>query len=121
MHTYKRRYKIFIIVVCLLSTLLSPLSEWFSDTRRKSPLFSRFSTDTECAITGWGRTRRRGGISSVLRETRVPLVGDADCKKNYRPELITSNMVCAGNLGGGIDACQGDSGGTIEFCFLKSE
>lgn len=126
MHTYKRRYKSFIIVVCLLSTLLSlslslTLSEWFSDTRRKSPLFSRFSTDTECVITGWGRTRRRGGASSVLREARVPLVGEADCKKNYRPELITSNMICAGNLGGGIDACRGDSGGTIEFCFLKSE
>lgn len=72
-----------------------------------------FPPDTECVITGWGRTRRRGGASSVLREARVPLVGEADCKKNYRPELITSNMICAGNLGGGIDACRGDSGGPL--------
>lgn len=72
-----------------------------------------FPPDTECVITGWGRTRRRGSTSFVLREARVPLVGDEDCKKNYRPELITSNMICAGYLGGGIDACHGDSGGPL--------
>lgn len=66
-----------------------------------------------CAITGWGRTRQGGTTSPVLREARVPLISQEDCKRNYRPELITSNMICAGFSGGGIDACQGDSGGPL--------
>lgn len=70
----------------------------------------RFCTGA-CAITGWGRTRQGGTTSPVLREARVPLISQEDCKRNYRPELITSNMICAGFSGGGIDACQGDSGG----------
>ena len=70
-----------------------------------------FCTGTQCVITGWGRTRQRGSTSPVLREAKVPIISDEDCKQNYRPELITSNMICAGFSGGGIDACQGDSGG----------
>ena len=67
-----------------------------------------------CTITGWGRTRQGGSTSPVLREAAVPLISQKDCKQNYRPELITSNMICAGFSGGGIDACQGDSGGKCE-------
>ena len=71
----------------------------------------RLCTGTRCVITGWGRTRQGGTTSPVLREARVPIISEEDCKRNYRPELITSNMICAGFSGGGIDACQGDSGG----------
>ena len=71
----------------------------------------RLCTGTRCVITGWGRTRQGGTTSPVLREAKVPIISEEDCKSNYRPELITSNMICAGFSGGGIDACQGDSGG----------
>ena len=73
----------------------------------------RLCTGTRCVITGWGRTRQGGTTSPVLREAKVPIISEKDCKSNYRPELITSNMICAGFSGGGIDACQGDSGGKI--------
>ena len=73
-------------------------------------------SDTKCYITGWGRTRQGGSTSPVLREASVPIISDENCKQNYRPELITSNMICAGFSGGGIDACQGDSGGKAKIC-----
>ena len=50
-------------------------------------------------------------MSAVLREAKVPLVSSQDCKKNYGSASITNNMLCAGILGAGVDACQGDSGG----------
>lgn len=73
----------------------------------------RIFTGTPCTVTGWGRTRQGGTTSRVLREAMVPIISDAKCKQNYRPDLITSNMLCAGFSGGGIDACQGDSGGNV--------
>ena len=69
------------------------------------------STGTSCYITGWGRTIQGGSMSAVLREAKVPLVSSQDCKKNYGSASITNNMLCAGILGAGVDACQGDSGG----------
>lgn len=50
-------------------------------------------------------------MSAVLREAKVPLVSSQDCKTNYGSASITNNMLCAGILGTGVDACQGDSGG----------
>ncbi|KAL9975855.1 hypothetical protein ACROYT_G013067, partial [Oculina patagonica] len=75
--------------------------------------YADFPPGTPCYITGWGRTRQGGSTSPVLREASVPIISDENCKQNYRPELITSNMICAGFSGGGIDACQGDSGGPL--------
>ena len=67
---------------------------------------------TECVITGWGRTSQGGKLSSVLREAKVPIVSEGECRMNYgRDGLITSNMLCAGFRSQGKDACQGDSGG----------
>jgi len=73
-----------------------------------------FPPGTPCFVTGWGRTRQGGTVSSVLREAKIPIVSSEDCKENYgKADLITSNMLCAGLQGSGIDACQGDSGGPL--------
>ena len=88
-----------------MSTFNEGLAELFSH--------HTLSLGTPCFITGWGRNRQGGSTSSVLQEAMVPLISKKDCKRNYRPDLITSNMLCAGFQGGGIDACKGDSGGKI--------
>ena len=46
----------------------------------------------------------------------VPLITNENCTKphtDYETSLITSNMICAGYLKGGKDACNGDSGGPL--------
>ncbi|CAL4120268.1 unnamed protein product [Meganyctiphanes norvegica] len=65
-------------------------------------------------VIGWGRQDENGVPSDVLREVRVPIMSNDECKtKNYKPKEITDNMMCAGFDAGKIDACQGDSGGPL--------
>ncbi|XP_076069071.1 trypsin-1-like [Oratosquilla oratoria] len=67
-------------------------------------------------VTGWGRTKESGKSSPILRNVQVPIITNEECKKkNYRPDEIMSNMMCAGYDEGKIDACQGDSGGPLLF------
>ena len=46
-----------------------------------------------------------GNTADVLQEAMVPLVEIRDCIKAY-PRDISYNMICAGYMKGGIDACQ---------------
>lgn len=48
-----------------------------------------------------------------LHQAKVPLVLRATCQDAYHGYNITSSMRCAGYAKGGIDACQGDSGGLL--------
>lgn len=65
-------------------------------------------------VAGWGRQSESGVSSDVVREVRVPIISNSECKtKKYKPAEITDNMMCAGYDAGKIDACQGDSGGPL--------
>ena len=72
-------------------------------------------TCNQTQISGWGRVSHRGETSPVLKQADVPYVSEDVCKsqyKSYKGVHITSSMMCAGIVGiGGIDSCQGDSGG----------
>jgi len=62
---------------------------------------------------GWGATQGGGEESRVLMQVEVPVVDSKVCAKAY-PNMIDETMVCAGDLEhGGIDSCQGDSGGAL--------
>ena len=70
----------------------------------------------ECVISGWGRTLP--GFSetpSRLRGAEVPIVSDAFCSSQevYGAQFVPEKMVCAGFVTGGVDSCQGDSGGGL--------
>ncbi|MCQ4062342.1 trypsin-like serine protease, partial [Klebsiella pneumoniae] len=41
----------------------------------------------------------------TMQEARVRIINQSVCNKLY-DDLITSRMLCAGNLNGGVDACQ---------------
>ncbi|MCA1689958.1 MAG: serine protease [Actinobacteria bacterium] len=78
-------------------------------------------------VSGWGQTTplavgaqpATGVLSGQLRVAQTHLVADATCATEYAQvgtlglPTITPRMLCAGEPGGGIDACSGDSGGPL--------
>uniref|UniRef100_A0A8B9NNA9 Peptidase S1 domain-containing protein n=1 Tax=Accipiter nisus TaxID=211598 RepID=A0A8B9NNA9_9AVES len=71
-----------------------------------------FVYGTVCYVTGWGAIKENSHLAKTLQEARVRIINQSVCNKLY-DDLITSRMLCAGNLNGGVDACQGDSGGPL--------
>ncbi|GCB78586.1 hypothetical protein scyTo_0016837 [Scyliorhinus torazame] len=68
---------------------------------------------TQCVVSGWGNIYSdHVFMPDALRCVKVPLMSDIECNYAY-PGLITSNMICAGYMEGGKDACNGDSGGPL--------
>ncbi|XP_030645323.1 plasma kallikrein [Chanos chanos] len=69
-----------------------------------------------CTVTGWGRLSS-GSHSTVLQAAEVPLMSPESCAalkfgedSNYK---VLDTNVCAGYPQGGIDTCDGDSGGPL--------
>ncbi|KAH8372405.1 hypothetical protein KR093_011371 [Drosophila rubida] len=73
------------------------------------------SFDHQKAIAaGWGLSQEGGSTSSVLQETVVPIITNAQCRATAYKSMIVDTMLCAGYVQtGGKDACQGDSGGPL--------
>ncbi|XP_001985515.2 trypsin-1 [Drosophila grimshawi] len=65
-------------------------------------------------VAGWGLSHEGGSTSSVLQETTVPIITNAQCRATSYKSMIVDTMLCAGYVQmGGRDACQGDSGGPL--------
>jgi len=56
---------------------------------------------------------------SILNEVTQPIIDNKKCKSLPKFETNTDEMLCAGDLIGGKDACRGDSGGPL-FCKFES-
>ncbi|XP_075713576.1 hepatocyte growth factor activator serine protease isoform X2 [Rhinoderma darwinii] len=74
-----------------------------------------FQEGHQCDVSGWGRLNEDATeYATVLQEAMVPIVSDSKCSS---PEVYGSefseNMFCAGYFDCDIDACQGDSGGSL--------
>ena len=74
-------------------------------------------------VSGWG-VLQGGGTPTGLHSVRVPGISNGQCNKpSFYNNRITNAMLCAGQPHGGIDSCQGDSGGkNYDFmydCCLK--
>ncbi|XP_058880230.1 plasminogen-like isoform X2 [Acipenser ruthenus] len=68
---------------------------------------------TECYVTGWGVTNGTGG-DGVLKETSFPVLDTKMCNRpEYLGDRVKVHEMCAGNLEGGTDSCQNDSGGPL--------
>uniref|UniRef100_A0A8C3XP74 Enteropeptidase n=2 Tax=Chelydra serpentina TaxID=8475 RepID=A0A8C3XP74_CHESE len=73
----------------------------------------QFLPGINCSIAGWGRTTYQGSTANILQEAEVSLITNEKCQQ-WMPEYnITENMMCAGYDEGGVDSCQGDSGGSL--------
>jgi hypothetical protein len=60
------------------------------------------------------------GYARHLRATWIPLLPHETCKASfvYGTKAIGDGMFCAGMLEGGVDSCQGDSGGAL-VCLIN--
>jgi len=71
---------------------------------------------TTCYITGWGKTRHPGSMTSILQQGALKIVDRRTCESHNRrggiPIKVTQAMVCAGSGGSSrTSGCHGDSGG----------
>lgn len=67
----------------------------------------------KCYVTGWGTLTSGGSYPTVLMEASVPLVSASRCKQGYGAQKIFDSMLCAGLDLGGVDSCEGHSGGPL--------
>lgn len=65
---------------------------------------------TSVLTMGWGTTSFEGPVSDRLREVRLAVYSDQQCRSTY-PGLDPQTMMCA--FLPGRDSCQGDSGGPL--------
>ncbi|TDG43825.1 hypothetical protein AWZ03_009736 [Drosophila navojoa] len=73
-----------------------------------------FKDGEMCYVSGWGETRNSTESNEWLRQVKVPLVNQEECKKKYsRYNGVTDSMICAGYSEGSKNACQADSGGPL--------
>ncbi|XP_068614682.1 transmembrane protease serine 4-like [Brachionichthys hirsutus] len=98
-----------------LMRLSSPIS--VGDSSRPvclPPKALGLSAGTTMTVTGWGYLEENGKVSPSLQKASIPLIDKDKCSSpTVYGKVITSRMICAGFLGGKIDACQGDSGGPL--------
>ena len=76
-----------------------------------SDLGGSYLDDKTMTVSGWGTTASGGSQAQVLMSVDVPGVTNAKCQQAYGESSITDAMLCAGRDEGGVDSCQGDSGG----------
>ncbi len=65
-------------------------------------------------VVGWGALIEDKSVYPYgLYEIDIPIVNRATCDALYKADEFTLNMICAGYVTGGKDACDGDSGGPL--------
>ena len=69
-----------------------------------------------CVISGWGTTKYENGTQPAsLLAVNLIINSRAACNQpNRHSGSVKIGMFCAGPFAGGIDSCQGDSGGKCE-------
>lgn len=108
---YRSFNKDYDISVLILSGQLM-----FNQFVKPIPLAKMMATEgSKAFISGWGYIDQNIPITSnQLMAAEVEVFPDSSCKAAYW-HMTTSRMICAGVIGGGIDACAGDSGGPMVY------
>ncbi|XP_012287956.1 trypsin-1-like [Orussus abietinus] len=71
------------------------------------------TTGSAAMVSGWGSfSTNSPALSTYLQSVVIPVIDNSTCNKLLNGR-ITANMLCAGPLTGGKDACAGDGGGPL--------
>jgi hypothetical protein len=70
---------------------------------------------TAASVAGWGATTNGGNASDSLQRAIVDILAgpESDVCGAYAGQYDRISQLCAGKPDGGVDACQGDSGGGL--------
>nr|P85109.1 RecName: Full=Thrombin-like enzyme kangshuanmei; Short=SVTLE; AltName: Full=Fibrinogen-clotting enzyme; AltName: Full=Snake venom serine protease; Short=SVSP [Gloydius brevicaudus] len=72
------------------------------------------SVGSVCRVMGWGQTTSpQEDLSDVPRCANINLFNFTVCRAAYPWLPATSRVLCAGDMEGGIDTCNRDSGGPL--------
>lgn len=82
------------------------------------PAIDEDFTGLDGYATGWGLTDfDKRNLPDTLQIARLPIISEKRCQSMYKraghDKQITEMDLCAGYAKGGIDACEGDSGGPL--------
>lgn len=82
------------------------------------PAFNEDFTGLDGYATGWGLTDfDKRQLPDTLQIVRLPVISNKRCQSMYKKaghdKQITEMDLCAGYAKGGMDACEGDSGGPL--------
>uniref|UniRef100_A0A8C0FP13 Peptidase S1 domain-containing protein n=1 Tax=Bubo bubo TaxID=30461 RepID=A0A8C0FP13_BUBBB len=71
-------------------------------------LYQYIDNETECFISGWGRTAEKGkNLFALLIKAQVEIIPSSVCNSSDAyGGLVNDNMICAGSRSGGTDTCQ---------------
>uniref|UniRef100_A0A182N745 Peptidase S1 domain-containing protein n=1 Tax=Anopheles dirus TaxID=7168 RepID=A0A182N745_9DIPT len=76
--------------------------------------------DVPLVASGWGKLGHFEAPSPVLQRVRIPIIPNDGCNQLlYRSRRmrygVLPSQLCAGELAGGKDTCEGDSGGPLQL------
>jgi secreted trypsin-like serine protease len=84
----------------------------------------RWAAGRKLTIAGFGLTSENGSEPAVMQEAEVPRVSDTECSAAYSDTTPVAGdafdpetALCAGYAQGGVDTCEGDSGGPLLTTF----
>jgi secreted trypsin-like serine protease len=104
-----------IALIGLSETL--PFNDKIEPIALMTPEADRGVFSGDAVVTGWGSIREGGSTVPDLRVAEVPFVEQRECSRLMDKDgvKVTENMICAGVAEGGVDSCNGDSGGPLTF------
>ncbi|XP_068948653.1 transmembrane protease serine 12-like [Petaurus breviceps papuanus] len=75
-----------------------------------------------CFISGWGKRREEGTMTSLLQEAEIHYIPWNTCNAvgSYSGKVPDTSF-CAGESYGNVDTCTGDSGGPLMCYFPENE